>query len=374
MSTETARSQPSITVPSAGQITALQAIREYPAISLLLTTTPATTLANADALRLDALAEQAVTRVRAELQPAAAAPAIRRLHELLQQARTGPAGHALAVYASASTSALIRLPLPVRDRAVVDPTFATRDLVRALHRTPRHLVLTLNTRQARLFDGVADNLLPALTHTFPLHAARARGDRGGRADRPGRSTRGTGPDIDFLRRVDQALGAYTRLHPAPLVIVGDDRVTAAFRHLSVNCDRLAGTVRGNLVANALHDLTARIRQTLNDYLRHREAEALALLEQRAGAERVASGMPAAWLAARTNRPEMLAVDETIFYPARLSDDGDTLTPASDVEHPDVIDDAVDELIELVLLRGGWVALTRAGTLDRHDGVALTLRR
>jgi hypothetical protein len=45
-----------------------------------------------------------------------------------------------------------------------------------------------------------------------------------------------------------------------------------------------------------------------------------------------------------------------------------------VDHPDVIDDAVDELIEFVLVRGGWIAFTTPGALDRHGGVALTTRR
>ncbi|TWJ22313.1 hypothetical protein JD76_02428 [Micromonospora endolithica] len=158
------------------------------------------------------------------------------------------------------------------------------------------------------------------------------------------------------------------------MIVGEDRVTGPFRQLSVNCGRLAGVVRGNLLTSALPVLSARIRETLDDYLHRREAEAVALIDRRAAAGRVASGMPDAWLAARTARPEMLAVDESLFYPARLSDDGNTLVPATDAEHPDVIDDAVDELIELVLIRGGWVALTAPGTLNRHQGVALTVGR
>lgn len=58
---------------------------------------------------------------------------------------------------------------------------------------------------------------------------------------------------------------------------------------------------------------------------------------------------------------------------RLSADGDQVTAAADVEAPDVIDDLVDELIELVLDRGGWVALARDGSLADHDRVALTVR-
>jgi hypothetical protein len=233
-------------------------------------------------------------------------------------------------------------------------------------------VLALNSAHARLFDAAGNTLLPALSTAFPLHADRSNGANGrGKADRPARTS---SDELEFYRRVDAALGTYTRLHPAPLVLVGDDRATAAFRRVSTNCARLAGTVRGNLTHAATEELTARIRTVLDAYLHRRQDEALALIEQRANAGRVASGMPAAWLAARTTRPEMLAVDESLYYPARLSDDGDTLTPAEDVEHPDVIDDAVDELIELVLIRGGWIAFTTPGTLDTHHGVALTTRR
>lgn len=360
------------TAPSAAQVVALQQVREYPAISVLLTTTAAAQLTRADALRLDALATQAVDRVRAELQPEAAAPAVRRLHNLVEQARRGPATHGLALYASAGTDALIRLPVAVRDRAVVDPTFATRDLVRALHRTPRHLVLALNSGHARLFDAAGETMLPALSGAFPLTAPPPDSRPRGRADRPSRGT-ATG-ELDFYRSVDAALGVYLRLHPAPLVLVGSERTTAAFRRVSVNCARLAGTVTGNLTHAHRSQLATRIRTVLDGYLHRRQQEALALIDKRVSAGRVASGMPAAWLAARTSHPEMLAVDESLFYPARLSDDGNTLTPADDPEHPDVIDDAVDELIELVLTRGGWIAFTDPGALDQHHGIALTTRR
>jgi hypothetical protein len=338
--------------PAAAQITALQAVREYPAISVLITTTPAAQLTHADTLRLNALASRAIQRVSVELQPAAARPAVRGLANLVAQARHGPTARALAVYASASTQALVRLPITVRDRAVVDPTFATRDLVRALQCTPRHLVLVLEAGHAWLFEAAGDTLLPAVTLAFPMHAD---------------------PGPDFYRQVDAALGAYLRRHPAPLVLVGDDRATAAFRRVSTNCTWLAGTVPGNLTTTAGPDLTARVRVAVETYLHRRQDEALTLIAERVAAGRVASGVPAAWRAARAAQPELLAVDESLFYPARISDDGDTLTPADDVEHPDVIDDAVDELIELVLIRGGWIAFTRPGGLDHHQGVAVAVR-
>lgn len=70
---------------------------------------------------------------------------------------------------------------------------------------------------------------------------------------------------------------------------------------------------------------------------------------------------------------MLVVEESLVVPARLSPDGDFLETVDDVEALDVVDDILDELIELVLRRGGWIALAEHGRLAAHDAVALTLR-
>jgi len=236
-----------------------------------------------------------------------------------------------------------------------------------LHRTPRHAVLVLSSREARLFEGAGDQLRPARTSAFPLLDTRQRKGDGARADREDKDT------AAFFRTVDRALATYLRLHPAPLVLAGSKRALAAFTGQSTNLGRLAGSIPVNLSTEPLSVLAERIRPALEGYLLSRQQEALDLLDRRIGARRAVSGMADAWLAARTEGPEMLAVEQGLFYPARVSDDGDLLLPATDVEHPEVIDDAVDELIELVLERGGWVALVDDGALAAHAGVALTLR-
>lgn len=370
-----AASMPMLPTPS--QVTALQAVRDYPCISLLLTTTPSAAMLDADIVRLRHLVREARRRLSQEGIDAAAALA--RLDDTFDEVVTGPTTSALAVFASAGTASAVRLPVQVSDRVVIDPTFATRDLVRALHRTPRHVVLLLSSTQARLLDAVGDQLRPVVGGPFPLRSDGTRNDGTGRGDgRRGRTAdkQEAKRDADlaaFLRTVDRALGTYLRLHPAPLVLVGPAPVLSAFRSLSRNTARLAGAVSGNLAGAPFPELAERIRPVLDAYLHSRQAEALELIEKRYRAHRVVSGMPSAWLAARRERPEMLAVEDCLVYPARLSADGDLLTPAEDVEHPEVIDDAVDEIIELVLDRGGWVALMEAGSLAAHEGIALTVR-
>ncbi len=357
---------PAVASPSAAEITALQDVRDHPCVSVLMTTTPSGRMLPADAARLRALAARAAERLHSEGPPGAHTDVLAAIDELVARAEQVPTGAAVAVYASPRTARLVHLPVPVRDRVVVDPTFATRDLVRALHRAPRHLVLVLAPDQAHLLEELGGSLVPTRGSKFPVLAGpHPRGAARGRARAGG--TRA------YLRTVERALGAYQAVRPAPLVLVGDERVLAGFTARSRQLARLAGVVTGADATAPLPQLRALIRPALDSYLHSRQQAALALLERRSGEGRCVSGMAAAWLAARHERPEVLVVEDTLVYPARLDGDGDLLTPAADVEHPEVIDDVVDELIEIVLARGGWVALADEGALAAHEGVALTLR-
>ncbi|MBK6873870.1 MAG: hypothetical protein IPK24_00210 [Kineosporiaceae bacterium] len=357
-------------------VTALQSATGHPCVSLLLSTTPAARMLREDAARLHGLLREAERRlVEVEALPGVRSTVVNPLRDLVESACRGPATQALAVFASAAVHSVVQLDLPVVERVVVDPTFATRDLVRALHRTPRHVVLALSAHEARLFDGIGARLHPAQTRAFPVataeHDERGRG-RGGR--RSGR--RPTGPEARkaFLRQVDRALGAYLRIQPAPLVLVGTERVVADFRRMSVNLGRLAGWVPGSLVTSPTTELVPRIRVVLEQYLVSRHQEAIELLHRRAGEGRVASGIQAAWRAAHAERPEMLVVEESYVHPARLGPDDTVIDPEPHgLDAPDVIDDLVDELIEAVLRRGGWVAFAEDDALQAHGRVALSLR-
>ncbi len=345
--------------PAVDQVLRLQAPRVYPSISLLLTTSVGPRMTANDGIALCALAAEALDRIRGTEDGRIFDSLEATVRRAVDTAIGGPTSAAIAVLVSPEHAETIHLPVAVRNRAVVDHTFATRDLVRSLHRTPRHVVLVLNSGQARLFDGGAGVLQPAPTESFPMFPPERAG--------------GNAITTAFLRRVDTALGVYLRVRPAPLILIGPDKVLNSFKALSRNTGRLAGTIGGNLARAPLSELARRLQPVLDTYLHSRETEALDLLAARDRAGKVVTGVPAAWLAARHERPEMLVVEESLFYPARVSDDGDFLEPATDIGSPDVIDDAVDELIELALQRGAWVALTSDGALVGYDRVALTVR-
>ena len=336
-------------------VLALQGHRSYPCLSVLLTTRPGPVLDPEDVGRLSALFDEA--RARLAVERSAAAEAVAGVLDQMSSL-DGPVQQAVALFVSTATVARVDLPVAVVDRTVVDPKFATRDLVRALHRTPRHVVLMLTADEAQLFDGAGDVLVPVRS-TFPLTDP---------LHRPGEPAR-----LTFLQTVDRALGAHLRVRPAPLVLVGHQPTLSSFRSTSRNILRLVGTIRRHQLDEPDAALRTQIRDALEQYLLSRRAEALELLSRRREQGRALSGMQEVWLGARWERPEMLLVEQGFFYPARVGEDGEPLYPAADPHAPDVIDDVVDELIELVLARGGWIALLEDATLPDGTGVALTLR-
>lgn len=343
-------------------VTVLQSMRADPSISILASTQPAPRLHGKDIATLRSLVDQARQRLAVEGCTDAEA-LLDALSGMITEAAGQPTDRAIALFVNRAYSCWATLPVPVIDRCVVDPTFATRDLVRALHHTPRHTVLLLSTNQARLLHGHGATLTPSPASAFPIHRRVTGKNQDRIAERPN----------DFLRRVDRALGAALRLNPTPLVLAAAEPTASTFRNLSRNTTRLAGTVKGHHLTTPTEDLVDLIRPVLRAYLTSRSEDALGHVERRARNGRVLRDIDSAWLAARWERPEMLAVEEHYYYPARLDETGDTLTPADDVDHPDVIDDAVDELIEIVLSRGGWIALVAPGELPDNTRLALTLR-
>jgi hypothetical protein len=71
---------------------------------------------------------------------------------------------------------------------------------------------------------------------------------------------------------------------------------------------------------------------------------------------------------------VLLVEDDFTYPARTAPDGRSLIRALDVEHPDVLDDAVDEVIELVARMGGDTVFVRRGALPDGRIAAITTNR
>jgi hypothetical protein len=92
-----------------------------------------------------------------------------------------------------------------------------------------------------------------------------------------------------------------------------------------------------------------------------------------GQQRVSATVGEVWRKANEGRGSLLLVEEDFHFQGMLDETGTHLLPAGDPTVAGVIADAVDEIVETVLNKGGRVVFMQNGELADFQRIALILR-
>jgi hypothetical protein len=365
---------PLVREPLESDLVRLQCRRGYPMVSVLMATQPGRTMALHDRARLARLADVATQRLARELRPSEIDHLMRPLRALMVRAVDEPMGRGLVLYAAAGDAEAFRLPETVGDRVVVDPTFATRDIARSLALHPNYRLLVLGGGQARLLVGTGRQLAEYQRPPFPMVDAveRSTADRRGHLLEAERSHRDQRRWDAFLRRVDDALSSIPSLVTLPLVVAAAEPLAGRFRRLCT--DPVVGVLPGHHGRVGAGRLAELARPVVERYLAAQVAEHLAELRTAVNRRRAVFGMADVWRAAVGGDVRILLVEDDFSYPAVPAPDGRSLVRALDAEHPDVLDDAVDEVVEQVARSGGRTVFVRRGELPESRIAAITAHR
>lgn len=351
----------------------LQALVKVPALSILLPTHRTSPENKQDPIRVKNLVDQATTRLAEEFSSRELEPLLQRLDQLVSEIDYPHTLDGLALFVSHDLAQRYYLPFAVPERVVIDQTFATRDLVYGLHRAQRYWVLLLSQSSTRLLAGTGETLEEVQDQNFPM-AMSGPGATGPLPGGVGINTSGYLDDMhrQFFRQVDSALMEYNQGETLPLIVGGVDRQVSFFREVTSQTPLIAGTLLGNFDKATIHELTPQVWKMVQSIRQAQQAEALQALDLAMGAQNVVSTVGEAWRLAHEGRGKLLLVEKNYHVPAILTEDGrfELVEQSGGVE---VMDDAVDEIIEAVLAKGGEVAIVDDNALAIHQRIALTLR-
>jgi hypothetical protein len=260
----------------------------------------------------------------------------------------------------------------VKPRAIVDETFATRDVVYALNRARYYRVLSLS-HHVRLFDAWTTVLEEHLEQPFPLEYRAGSGKKLSRRQMMQRSDAREKDQRKFFQQVDKALSVIQKSDPRPLVLTGVERNLAFFREVTKNAEAICGMLAGNHDQTPADKLGKLVWPVFEVEATRLRTEAMVALDEAVDAHRHASGIDQVWRAAVDGKCRLLLVEKDFHYPAELSADGKTLLPFTGKGAAN-LDDAVDEAIERVMATGGDVFFYAPGDLETHQRIAACLRR
>ncbi|WNZ27213.1 hypothetical protein HJG54_30380 [Leptolyngbya sp. NK1-12] len=348
----------------------LQSLVKVPALSILLPTHRSFPENKQDPILVKNLIDEAKTRLAEEFSNRELEPLLQRLDALASQIDYPHTLDGLALFVSHDFAKLYYLPFSVPARVVIDQTFATRDLVYGMHRAQRYWVLLVSQASTRLLAGTGETLEEVQDKDFPMQmtgpAATAPipydADSSYVDDRHRR----------FFQQVDRALATYMQDEPLPLIVGGVTRQISFFREVSGHAQLIAGTLEGNFDKAAVHELVPQVWPIVQSVRQAQQDEALQQLENAMNTRNVVSTLGEAWRLAHEGRGKRLLVEKSYHMAAVLTEDGE-FKQVEQVGGVEVMDDAVDELIEAVLAKGGTVTLMDDGKLAVHQQVALILR-
>jgi hypothetical protein len=326
-----------------------------------------------DRIKVKNLVSKAIARLHREFKKREVAPVVKNLRAIVKQVDWKYSLDGIALFASKDKSAAVSLPFGVKPRAIIDETFATRDLVYALNRTSPYRVLVLS-HETRLYDAWKTTLDEHSAKPFPMEHLGPGGASklpGG----PGINVSGKRDDAHraFFRTVDKAVAAVQKDNPLPLVLVGVERNLAFFQEVTTQAATVVGMLAGNHDKPSPSALGKLVWPVFEAAETLRRTEVLVKFDEAVSAGNYCSGIDQVWRAAVDAKCQTLLVEKDFKHPADLGPDGYQLLPFTS-KGAGALDDAVGEVVERVMATGGKVYFYSPGDLDVHLKIAAVLRR
>ena len=228
-----------------------------------------------------------------------------------------------------------------------------------------YYVLSLAERVCRLFEGFRDTLIDIQNKAFPINASYDALDPAEPASDENRLRA-------FFLETDRHLAHYEKQDPLRLVVVGEKNCLSIFHSITAHRDLCIGTVEGDHVATSPCDLGKIVWPIVKEAMAGVSEKAMHGLETAANERKVASGIDAVALSMESGAGSTLFVEEDYHVKGGILKSNNSMVVCSDVDIREVIDDAVDAIIDTVLEKGGNVVFLNGGSLIKFQRIALLL--
>lgn len=310
-------------------------------------------------------------------------PLIHKLEELAAKLKPeyGPEG--LGFFVSPDVAEMVLFPFAVKEKIVLDSSFITRELLCLNELLSACYVLVLSKKDIRLFSARGDQFAEIKDDNFPMvyeeeyeYARSSQGSSYGyalKAFEKDKSILSKMRTDSFYKEGGSRIATYLNQTDFPLLVAGTAKQVTTFKSATGMADKIAGEVTGSFSDKNFFDLRARVWSGFAKY-RQREAQnKVAELYEKNTLGKLAKGIQEVWEAAREGRGHVLFVEKDYTHRAYLCHDDPVLYLRPPKGKYSSVPDAVDEIIETVIAKGGQVIFMEANMLKHFDYIALMLR-
>lgn len=343
--------------------------KEYPCVSVIFPTYRTAPDNQKNAIRLRNLVREATDKLTEELGKREAKEFTDKLQQLASKVDISLTLDGLALYVSRNFAEMVDIPFRVRERVIIDKTFATRDLIMGVNRASHYYILDLSLHKARLISCSRDHATEISENGFPV-----KSDFPMLELNPSDFSREKDKQIkEFFNKVDKLFLSNYHVGDTKLVLAGVQRNLSFYREIADVKDVIFEQVEGNYETTSAHDLGKKVWEVVREKNKKERHNALNELQKAQSMQRLASGISEVWRFANEGRISMLVTEQDYHVSAGLDDNNVLVLDTSELPEHDVMPDAIDEVAEIVVEKGGNVVFVDDGTLGNHHKIAAVLR-
>ncbi len=301
----------------------------------------------------------------------------------------------LVVLGSADSFQVFDLQRSVPELVVVADSFHIKPLLRILQSADRYQILSLTREEAKLYEGDRDSLdpieMPNVPHTLTealgaeltephlTVASYGKGSTAGGQGAPamhhGHGSRKEEVGIDterFFRVIDRGVrDHHSRPSGLPLLLAALPEYHAQFHKISHNTLLMAEGIASNPESLDLNQLRVEAWRVAEPHYQKRLAKMADDYQLAYSRQQASDNLAAVAEAAIAGRVGVLLVEADRQIPGKI-DQATGKLQSSDLADPEV-DDALDDLAELVLRMKGEVVVVSTKQMPTTTGVAASYR-
>ena len=240
-----------------------------------------------------------------------------------------------------------------------DLTSSERNMQLSIH----YYVLSLGKRTSRLYEGFRDTLIDIQNTGFPFEAPSRHNGHHELMSKPERLG-------EFMRETDQHFAHYFAQDPLWMVLIGERKLLSIFKSGTAHRDAMIGEMEGDYSAVSSSDLGKIVWSVVKQVLAGANDRALEQLQAAADSKTIMIGLDAVSRAVKAADASSLFVEEDYHIRGSIRETEGALVLSPHVDLSEVIDDAVDLIVERVLAKGGNVVFLESDTMTKFQKIAL----
>ncbi len=344
-------------------------IRQDVCVSIILNTHITKPDNQKDEIKLKNLVTEAKNRLLENYEKRFVLPILDKINKLVDSINHNFNLESLVVYANNDFAEFIRLPVEVEGRVIIDDTFATRDLIRAMHSESAYYVLVISRQQARLIEAYGEKVIIELKGEFPMSNSLYTTDKAKLSTNKGQDNL----IEEFFNRVDKNVIASIKDHNLPILLVTETRNFSHYQKIADDKEFIIGYLNGNRDNETAQKIASDAWEVMLPLIKEKNATRIIELKKSVSQGKVLSDINEIWNAIKHGKGKTLFVKCGYFQPVIIEDNHIQLTDIKNRNQQNYVNDIIDEMIEFNMSLGGDVVFVEGDDLKNFNNLALLTR-